>query len=229
MASEDRYRGYLRVDFHVHTKSSPDSLTSASKMIQTARRRGIDRVVVTDHNKIDEAYLAKDLDSELIIVGEEIETTAGEILAAFMTEEIPPGLPPMEVITRLRAQKAFISISHPFDPLRKGGWNREALLEILPFIDAIETFNARCLRPVYNWRATTFAREHGIPGTHGSDAHAAFEIGRGSLLVPKFQDAKSLQKSIKAAISPRLFLSAPWVHFTSRYATWVKKRRNRNR
>jgi predicted metal-dependent phosphoesterase TrpH len=183
----------------------------------------MNRVVVTDHNRIEEAFKAKDLDPDFIIIGEEIETTEGEILAAYMTEEIPPGLPPLEVIKRLRAQNAFISISHPFDPNRKGGWNIKALRSILPHIDAIETFNARCLRPVYNNRAQAFASEHGLMGTHGSDAHAPFEIGRGSLILPNFHDSQSLRVSLKEAVSPRLKLSAPWVHLTSRYAAWRKR------
>jgi predicted metal-dependent phosphoesterase TrpH len=123
----------------------------------------------------------------------------------------------------LKEQNAFISISHPFDRYRKGGWQLEALLKILPYIDAIETFNARCIRPKFNWQAEKFAQKYKLPGTHGSDAHTAFEIGRGTLLVPQFEDSSSLRVSLKNAVSPRLTLSAPWVHLTSRYASWIKK------
>lgn len=214
---------YLKVDFHTHTNSSPDSLLKPEKLIRTARRIGLDRVVITDHNKIDSALKAKQIAPELIIVGEEIETVEGEILAAYMTIEIPPGLSSKETITRLREQDAFISISHPFDPVRKGGWKVDALLEILPLIDAIETFNARCLRPIYNWRAEAFAKKYNLLGTHGSDAHTALELGRGSLLLPAFYDAESLKTSLQKAVSPRLTLSSPLIHFTSRYATWLKR------
>lgn len=227
--SESRYAGYLLVDFHTHSIYSPDSLITPQELIHTARRKGLDRVVVSDHNSIDGALQAKDIDSEIIIVGEEIMTTQGEILAAYLTEFIPSGLPPKEVISRLRDQDAFISISHPFDRARKGTWQVEALLEIVPLIDAIETFNARCLWQRPNWQAEAFAREHGLKGTHGSDAHAAFEIGRGALLVPPFEDASSLKLSLSKAISPRLTLSPPWVHITSRYATWVKRWRKKTK
>jgi predicted metal-dependent phosphoesterase TrpH len=214
---------FLRVDFHTHTIFSSDSLTTPKKLVQTARRKGIDRVVVTDHNKIEGAIKAKEIDPEIIIVGEEIDTTEGEILAFFVRDKIPPGLRPHDVIHQLREQGAFISISHPFDPMRKGSWNLKALVEILPFIDAIETFNARCMRPVFNWRAEAFARDHQLLGTHGSDAHAAFEIGRGSLILPYFGETPSLKDALRNATSPRLVLSAPWVHLTSRFAVWMKK------
>jgi predicted metal-dependent phosphoesterase TrpH len=214
----------LRIDFHTHTIYSPDSLTRPEKLLATCRRRGIDRVVITDHNTIQGALHAKELDPERVIVGEEINTTEGELLAVYVSEEIPPGLAPLEAITRLREQDALISVSHPFDKIRKGHWELEALLNILPHIDAIETFNARCLWPGFNRRAARFAREHQIPGTHGSDAHAAFEIGNGALNLPQFDDTQSLKAALLQAKPVRRLPSLPWVHFASRYAVWYKKR-----
>jgi predicted metal-dependent phosphoesterase TrpH len=216
---------YIKVDFHTHTCYSTDSLTTPEKLIRTAKRKKIDRIVITDHNEVTGALLAKEIDSERVIVGSEIETTEGEILGIYMTEKIPSGLPPIEVIGQLRDQNALISVSHPFDPTRKGRWSKKGLLKIIHLIDAIETFNARCLWPGYNWAADKFAREHNVLGTHGSDAHAAFEIGRGSLLLPHFDDPLSLKNSLTRAVSPQLTISPPWVRFTSRYASWVKKLR----
>jgi len=110
----------LRVEFHSHTNASKDSLTHPADLIAAVRRKGIDRLIITDHNTIVGARAAQALDSELVIVGEEIMTTRGEILAAFVTEEVPPHLSPMETIQYLKDQSAFISVSHPFDRLRSG-------------------------------------------------------------------------------------------------------------
>ena len=221
--NDNNHPTYLRTDFHTHTIFSKDSLTTPEKLIATCKRKGIDRVVVTDHNTIEGALRCKELDSERVIIGEEIMTTGGEILAAYVTDEIPPGLSPLETIELLRNQNSFISVSHPCDALRKGGWSSDALLGILPHVDAIETFNARCMFPWYNWRAEKIASEHDLPGTHGSDGHTAFEIGRGTLLLPHFEDAETLKKSLPKAVSPHLTLSSPFVHFTSRYAVWRKR------
>ena len=76
------------VEFHCHTHASKDSLTLPADLIAAARSKGIDRVVVTDHNSIAGAREAQAIDPELIIIGEEIMTTKGEILAAFVQEEI---------------------------------------------------------------------------------------------------------------------------------------------
>jgi predicted metal-dependent phosphoesterase TrpH len=211
----------LRVEFHCHTISSKDSLTKPETLVKVCQKKGIDRVIVTDHNNIVGALAAKELDPERVIIGEEIMTTKGEILAAYVKEEILPGQSPLAVIEQLRQQGAFISVSHPFDILRNGHWEMEDLLEILPLVDAIETFNARCLQAKFNQQAQEFAQSHRLAGTVGSDAHAAFELGRATLLLPEFTDADGLRAVIRSG-QPDVFLSSPWVHFTSRYAVMKK-------
>jgi len=212
----------LRVEFHCHTLYSKDSLTRLEDLVRTCREKSIDRVIITDHNTIRGALEARNLDPQRVIVGEEIMTRSGELLAAFVEEEIPPGLAPGEAIARLREQGAFISVSHPFDPWRSGHWMESELLRILPKVDAIETYNARCMLPWFNWKAQTFARKHQVAGTAGSDAHAAFELGKATMLLPDFQDADGLRRVISQG-RPLTRLSMPWVHLASRYAAWRKK------
>ena len=212
----------INLEFHCHTIASKDSLTLPIDLIAAARRKQIDRVVVTDHNSIAGAREAQAIAPELIIIGEEIMTTKGEILAAFVLEEIPAYLTPQETIRRLKEQGAFISVSHPFDELRKGGWNENDLLEILPFVDAIEVYNSRCMFPYFNRQAELFAREHNIAGTVGSDAHVAFEVGRSLLILDQFTGPEGLRKVIRKGI-PRVKWSPPWYHLFSRYASVSKK------
>jgi predicted metal-dependent phosphoesterase TrpH len=211
----------ISVDFHTHTFASKDSLTSPERFVAAARRKNLERVVVTDHNGIAGAQAVHALDPERIIVGEEIMTTKGEILAAFMTEEIPRGLSPVETIKRLRYQGAFISVSHPFDSWRNGAWKLDDLLEITPLVDAIEIFNARCTNAVDNQKAAEFALSHHLAGTAGSDAHAAFELGKARLRLPQFTGPDGLRKVIREG-QVEGGLSPIWVHFTSYYARWRK-------
>jgi predicted metal-dependent phosphoesterase TrpH len=213
----------LTVEFHCHTIYSRDSLARPESLLAACRRKGIDRVVVTDHNTIAGAQHCRQIDPQRVIVGEEILTQDGELLAAFVQEEVPAGLEPREAIQRLRDQGAFISVSHPFDVMRKGHWSLPVLLEIAPLVDAIETFNARCYLPVFNTRAQQFAEKHGLLGTVGSDAHALFELGRATLRLPDFHDAASLKSYLPQA-EQDVRRSSPWVHFASRWAAWVKKR-----
>jgi len=210
----------LKVDFHCHTYHSPDSLTKIDTLVRYARKRGIDRVVVTDHNCLagaDEAYLVA---PELIIIGEEVQTTEGEFLASFVTREVPKGLEPMEAYKRLRDQGAFISVSHPFDPQRSG-WSLETLEKIAPLVDAIEGFNARVMNMVYNGKAYRFANDHHLPMTTGSDAHHPSEIGRAYSELPEFNDADSLREAMPYALV-KGYLSSPLVHFYSSWARFMK-------
>lgn len=213
----------IRIEFHCHTSHSSDGLIDPHKLLEICRHKGIDRIVVTDHNTITGALAAYELDRGRVIIGEEIMTTGGELLAAFVKEEVPPGKSPLETIRILREQEAFISVSHPFDTYRKGHWKLPALLEITPLVDAIEVFNARCIRPLHNKMALEYAREHGMLGTVGSDAHTAFEVGRATLLLPDFENAAGLKESMAQA-QAEVQLSGAWVHLFSRYAKWTKRR-----
>jgi predicted metal-dependent phosphoesterase TrpH len=212
----------IKLEFHCHTHASKDSLTSPADLVLAAHRKGIDRVVITDHNSIVGAREAQVIDPGLIIVGEEIMTTQGELLAAFVQEEIPANLLPRETIRRLKEQGAFISVSHPFDELRKGGWVENDLLEILPFVDAIEVYNSRCMLPRFNRQARVFAQKHNIAGTVGSDAHAAFEVGRSLLLLDQFESSEGLREVIRGAKIQAKW-SPWWFHLASRYASSKKK------
>jgi predicted metal-dependent phosphoesterase TrpH len=186
---------FIKVDFHTHTSSSKDSLTTPADIIAAARRRGLGRLVITDHNSIAGARIAQRLAPDLVIVGEEIMTRQGELLASFVEEEIPAGLPVKEAIRRLRQQGAFISVSHPFDRARSG-FALSDLDEIAPLVDAIEIFNARCVFTRTNQLALDYAHTHRLAGTAGSDGHIAWEIGRACLKVPVFNSAAELRQVI---------------------------------
>jgi predicted metal-dependent phosphoesterase TrpH len=212
----------LNLEFHCHTNASKDSLVRPEELIRAARKKGLDRLVITDHNSIAGARAAQSLDPELVIVGEEIMTTRGEILAAFVTEEIPAGLTPMETIRRLKDQGAFISVSHPYDAHRKGGWKEADLLEIVPYVDAVEVFNARCLDPGFNHKAQAFAEKYNLAGTVGSDAHILFEVGRAVMSLDPFQGPDGMREVVKQA-KFQTKLSPWWVHLFSTYAKQRKK------
>lgn len=212
----------IRAEFHCHTIRSKDSLLKPADLVKACKQKGIGRVVITDHNSIRGALEAQQIDPDLVIVGEEIMTSRGEILASFVKEEIPRGLDPQEVITRLREQGAFISVSHPMDRVRSGAWKKEDLDQIIDQVDAIEVFNARCWYSEDNPLALAYANQHHLPGTAGSDAHVAFELGRAVLEIRPFHTANELREYLPdAKMDGRL--SSRWVHFTSFWAKMKKR------
>src|SRR5215475_2433124 len=160
-----------KVELHSHTLYSKDCLIKLEDVIRTCKERGIDRIAITDHNTAEGALALAAMAPELIIPGEEIMTTQGELLTFFVQETIPPGLSPTDTIRRLRDQGAVISVSHPYDRLRKGAWQEADLLKIVDKVDALEIFNSRCIYKEDNAKALAFANAHGKPGTVGLDGH----------------------------------------------------------
>ncbi len=210
-----------QVEFHCHTRASEDGWTPPERLGAYARRAGLDRVFVTDHNTLEGAFRAHAQDPERVGIGLELRTQEGELLAYFVREPVPPGLPPLEALERLRAQGAFVALPHPLDPWR-GRWRAETLERLAPLVDAIEVFNARTRSPRAQRAALALARRLGKPGLVGSDAHLPWEIGRCRVLLPPFHDAASLRRSLEQATY--ITRGAPlWVHLGSRLATWLHR------
>jgi len=92
-------------------------------------------------------------------------------------------------------------------------------------VDAIEVYNSRCMFPHFNKRAKEFAERHNIAGTVGSDAHAAFELGRSLLLLDPFTGPDGMRQVIREA-KTKVKWSPWWVHFISRYASMKKKQKS---
>lgn len=211
-----------QVELHSHTNWSKDCVVDFDAIIRRCEKLGIDRIAITDHNTAEGALAMQKIAPDLVIVGEEIMTTQGELLGYFMKETIPAGLSPEETIKRLRDQNAVISVSHPFDRLRKGAWQEEDLLRIIDKVDAIETFNARCIFPQDNEKALAFAEKHGLIGTIGSDAHSRVEYGRALARMQPFEGAGDFLASLRTAEFVRRY-SSFFVHFHSKTAKWSKK------
>ncbi len=215
----DPVRGMWRIDLHMHTGVSPDSKTDPKALVERVREIGLNRIAVTDHNTIDGALEAHRLAPDLVIVGEEIETeTGGELIAYFVQKAVPPHLPVQETIRRLREQGAVISISHPLDSLRGSALGEKVTLEIIEQVDALEVFNARCLRAADNARAAELAKQYRKAVTAGSDAHTLGELGRGYLTLPPFKDTPQAFLDSLAKAVPGGSLSGIWPHFASTLA-----------
>ena len=209
----------IKADFHVHSIASWDSLSKGEALVHQAKKLGLGKLILTDHNTIAEAVRLHEMYPDFVIVGEEILTAKAEILALFVKEEIPKDIEPLEAFKRLRDQGAFISLSHPYAPMRFR-WTEAEMEEYLPWLDAIEIANARCM-PDMNRSAMKFAAYHGLRGTAGSDAHGVPELGAMGLELPDFHTADELRESIKSA---KVFgkESPFWVRKYSRGAVFRK-------
>lgn len=171
----------------MHTRFSPDSVLEPSAMVARCVKTGLGCIAVTDHNTIAGALEVKRLAPFPVIVGEEIKSAGGEIIGLFLQEAVPRGLSSLETVQRIKEQGGLVSVPHPFDHFRRSVIDREALRQILPYVDVVEAFNARNTLQRDNRAAQELAQQHNILTSAVSDSHTAVELGRTYVEVPEFE------------------------------------------
>ena len=216
----------MRIDLHCHTCHSRDSLMTYDALLRSMDRRGIDMVAVTDHNTIAGALALHARAPDRFLVGEEIKTTQGELIALFLKDEVPPGLSPEETISHIHAQGALVGASHPFDRLRGDAIGLANLERIRQDLDFLEVFNARMTFSRDNRLAREMAARWGLPGSAGSDAHAPSEVGRAYVDMAAFDGPQEFLDNLASGqIGGRL--SSPVVHVYSSYAKLRQRQETR--
>jgi predicted metal-dependent phosphoesterase TrpH len=215
-----------KVDMHSHTRLSKDSLNNPRLLVETAAKRGLGAICVTDHNGLANALaLAALPDLPLMVVpSEEVKTREGEIIGYFLQELIPKGLSPEETVQRIHDQGGIAAVPHPFDQARNSSRLQTPALERLAaagLIDAVDVFNARVTFPDDNAQARAFAEAHSLPMSAGSDAHTLLEIGRAYVEVPPFRTAAEFLAGLRAN-RVQGTLSSVLIHASSRWATMLK-------
>lgn len=186
-----------KADLHVHTTYS-DGTADVPDILARVAASGLRVVAITDHDTIEGAQearrLARDFDID-VIVGEEVSTREGHLLALFIEDELPPGRPVTETIAAVHAQGGLCIAAHPYDWATSSLGStyrrrRSFATDDHPWhtwrVDAIEVFNASLVWPRIgsNKRAQRDAEVGHIPAVGGSDAHSLATIGCGYTLFP---------------------------------------------
>jgi len=170
----------LTVELHSHSALSHDGRDPVDLLLEQAAAVGLDALAVTDHDEIDASIEAAEqaADHGLIgIVGMEVSSAAGHILAFGIEELIPPGLGYDETLERIHDQGGIAVIPHPFQKSRHGV-APHVTEDQLASADAIEVYNSRLFTGRSNRQAERFAIERGLPMTAGSDAHISELVGQ---------------------------------------------------
>ena len=145
----------------MHTDHSPDCATPVDVLLDTAKRRGLGAIAVTDHNEISGALEARERANGIkVIVSEEVKTAhEGEVIGLFIEEKIPRGMSMKETIDAIHAQGGLAYVPHPFDRLHSVP-DYEHLLKVVEDIDVLEVFNARVAVRGFNEEAQRFADKY---------------------------------------------------------------------
>jgi predicted metal-dependent phosphoesterase TrpH len=99
----------IKLDMHVHTITSKDSTNRYEKIVETCKEKGINGLVISDHNSIDGAHKMQELANGIkIIVGEEIKTKQGEIIGLFLNRKVNSSIKNI-LVGRIDINKAYRS------------------------------------------------------------------------------------------------------------------------
>src|SRR5687768_16964568 len=166
------------IDLHCHTSASFDCLARPPDVVRAAAARGLTHLVVTDHDRIDGALAARAAAPTglTIIVGEEVRTADGDLIAAYLERVVAPGMSAAETVAAVREQGGLVGIPHPFDRMRGSMLLDPEMSAVVSLVDWIEVHNARLVGRG-NEQAAVLAREQGRAGVAVSDAHSVLEVG----------------------------------------------------
>ncbi len=183
-----------RADLHIHTLASDGTSGIVEILDKVERETDLDVIAITDHERIDAALAARTMarDRQMrveVIVGEEVSTLGGHLLALFIEERVKPLRSMGTTIAEIHEQGGLAIPAHPLVPypLCAQGWVLRRLIHgadprVRP--DAIEAFNPTMLGRPWHSRVVSFAEEHGLATVGNSDAHEAAAIGTGWTTFP---------------------------------------------
>jgi predicted metal-dependent phosphoesterase TrpH len=196
-----------RADLHIHTRAS-DGIDPISAILDFVEHgTELDVIAITDHERIDAALAARTMARDLghraeIVVGEEVSTLGGHLLALFIGERVRPLRSLRTTIAEIHEQGGLAIPAHPLVPypLCAQGWVLRRLIHdrdprVRP--DAIEAFNPTALGRPWHGRVVRFAAEQGLPTIGNSDSHQAVAVGTGWSTFPG-RTAEDLRAAILA-------------------------------
>ncbi len=210
----------IKLDLHVHTCYSGDSLIKPKDVVNYVKLKGLDGFAITDHQTLRGYKFSKEIGRNkdiIVIPGMEINTHIGEILILFIEDDIKFNDNNFNtIVEKVKDNNGLIVIPHPFDFLRDNRLKMNLLNDniINKFIDGIEIINSRIIFKKCITKAKNFNKKYNLFETGGSDAHTLKEIGNGYTLI---RDADKSFESIKNCLLEKKsrsmgVLSSPLVH-----------------
>lgn len=183
----------LKIDLHVHTIYSVDSLITPEEVVYYAKKRGLDAVAVTDHDRLDSALRMSKEQDFLILPGMEITSLGGHVLAFNIQDPVTKGLTTEETVDRIHKAGGIAVACHP-GAMFKGSLGDHAT----SIFDAVEVVNSSAIPFRYSVkRGEQIASRHNIARVAGSDAHYGPEIGYAYTMIDAGPNADDILNAIR--------------------------------
>lgn len=177
-----------RADMHIHTLASDGTAGVVEILDHVERTTDLDVIAITDHERIDAALagraMARDRGLSFeVVVGEEVTTLGGHLLALWIETTVKPFRSLRSTIAAIHDQGGIAIPAHPLVPYplcaQEFALRRLLADEARYRPDAIEAFNPTALGRPMHARVVRFAEEHRLARVGSSDAHALEAIGSG--------------------------------------------------
>ena len=182
-----------RADLHIHTLASDGTAGVIEILEHVEQTTDLSVIAITDHERIDAAkaaqLVARDRGYRVeVVIGEEVTTLGGHLLALWIDETVRPFRSLRSTIAAVHEQGGLAIPAHPLVPypLCAQGFVLRRLLADEPRFrpDALEAFNPTTLGRPWHDRVVRFADEFGLSRIGNSDAHALEAIGSGYTTFP---------------------------------------------
>jgi len=182
-------------DLHLHTSYGDGLIEPAELLEYVEARTSLDVIAVTEHDQIDAAARVRELHARgryrfEIVVGAEITTLEGHLLALFIEEPVPSLRPLAKTLDLVHKQGGLAIVPHPMSPLTRS-LGRHGIERVLRraadgvWLDGIELANASPAGRLTAARARTLNEAvFGLAETGGSDAHFLPHVGCGRTVFP---------------------------------------------
>ncbi|MBO0687768.1 MAG: phosphotransferase [Candidatus Dormibacteraeota bacterium] len=163
-----------RADLHMHSTVSDGAATPA-ELAKVLLGSGLSVAAITDHDSIEGGLMVREIlggRGPEIVVGTEVTTADGHLLALYVEEDVPAGLDARRTVEIIHDMGGLAVAAHPYFPRKSLG----DLAGGLPF-DAVEVANGTPLGEVANSRAATSLGASARARVGGSDAHLPGAVG----------------------------------------------------
>ncbi|HHY69959.1 MAG TPA: PHP domain-containing protein [Bacillota bacterium] len=187
-------KSQFRIDLHVHSKYSGESLAEPKEIIECALEKGLDGICITEHGSLYVSRPFEELKNKyplLIFRGVELATDAGHMLVYGVDDEAWDDwgkdriCNAQELIDRVAKLGGIAIPAHPWHISRGAGDQNGLIVSVddrvanLKNLTAIEVCNGKQAgNPIVHEILGTFAREQSLGAIGGSDAHTPENVGR---------------------------------------------------
>lgn len=176
------------IDLHVHTSAlSACSRLDPEEAVRRAKESGLEAICFTEHCRLwpeaDLERLSRKFDLP-VLNGMEVETREGHMLVFGLSTEIKELMTAAELRELVDREGGAMIYAHPFRGFLMFGFGDLRLTvdeacgrSVFKTADAVEALSGKSTRGE-NDLALEVLKRLNLPGTGGSDAHSAGEVGR---------------------------------------------------